>query len=497
MMCFGACILIYILCVEAVTVWTEDLKGFEYIPQKAEDPVSTTRGDELTERGKRDLNFKKRSATGLSHESVGGGLAIDTLPDNFTHIVEDDRKYYSWRSFGAHDPITTQLWVDLTSLEHSQVRVHGILSNTHRQASRVALSFDFPFYGHHLRQITIATGGFIFTGEVIYRMLTATQYIAPLMANFDPSISKNSTVRYYDNGTVFVVQWDRVILQGRKHVGAFTFQVVLHKEGNITFSYRDVPIPIREISSVQHPVKVGLSDAFMVSQKSSQSEESHRRTIYEYHRVELDTEAITNMTAFRFTPLPTCLQHNSCETCLNSKLTSDCNWCHVIQRCSDGIDRHRQEWLDYNCEEEAKGKTCEDYVEQTAGPSFPSISVTPPDAEPSPTSDLILESLVTEDDTKTDIQYTDNETSSAQHGTPMHSGIIAGIVSAALLLLAISLLALYINRHPTFTSALFFLKRRSNQWPAMKFRNQASNSSYTEIEVGGHEKDSFIEAEQC
>lgn len=24
---------------------------------------------------------------------------------------------------------------------------------------RVALSFDFPFYGHYIRQITIATGG--------------------------------------------------------------------------------------------------------------------------------------------------------------------------------------------------------------------------------------------------------------------------------------------------------------------------------------------------
>lgn len=31
-------------------------------------------------------------------------------------------------------------------------------------------------------------------------MLTATQYIAPLMANFDPSVSRNSTVRYFDNG---------------------------------------------------------------------------------------------------------------------------------------------------------------------------------------------------------------------------------------------------------------------------------------------------------
>lgn len=33
-------------------------------------------------------------------------------------------------------------------------------------------------------------------------MLTATQYIAPLMANFDPSLSINSTVFYRDNGEI-------------------------------------------------------------------------------------------------------------------------------------------------------------------------------------------------------------------------------------------------------------------------------------------------------
>lgn len=42
--------------------------------------------------------------------------------------------------------------------------------------------------------------GFIYTGDVIHRMLTATQYIAPLMADFDPSMSQNSTVFYADNG---------------------------------------------------------------------------------------------------------------------------------------------------------------------------------------------------------------------------------------------------------------------------------------------------------
>lgn len=31
-------------------------------------------------------------------------------------------------------------------------------------------------------------------------MLTATQYIAPLMANFHPHLSKTSAVFYFDNG---------------------------------------------------------------------------------------------------------------------------------------------------------------------------------------------------------------------------------------------------------------------------------------------------------
>lgn len=46
--------------------------------------------------------------------------------------------------------------------------------------------------------------GFIFTGDITHRKLTATQYIAPLMADFDPSHSKDSTVQYLDDGMMRV-----------------------------------------------------------------------------------------------------------------------------------------------------------------------------------------------------------------------------------------------------------------------------------------------------
>ncbi|KPP64559.1 plexin domain-containing protein 1-like, partial [Scleropages formosus] len=472
---------------------------------------------------------RTRSENGTSSEpgrarsdTLGGDLAIDSLPNNMTRIVEDSHRYYTWRSFGPADRDTEELWVDLSDPRLSEVRMHGILSNTHRQAARVALSFDFPFYGHYLRQITIATGGFIFTGDVVHRFLTATQYIAPLMANFDPSLSKESTVQYMDNGKVFVVQWDKVRLHGREREGAFIFQVVLRRTGDIVFSYRDVPLPVEEISSAEHPVKVGLSDAFMTLLPSQETPGAQRRTIYEYHRVEIDTTKISNSTAFEFTPLPTCLQHDNCEFCLTSNLTSGCNWCNVLQsvecmscrggrgggrsrtisawvssRCSDGLDRHRQEWLDHGCSDEAKDGACQDY-----GPDEDDwlAEASPSDPGPTPSSGHLPDGTVTEDDTKQIIRYNGNGQKTRppeQQGAPVHTGIIVGVVSALVLLLAFTLLALYISSHPAAAPPLYLLPRRSKYWPSMKFRNQNGHSSYTEVDGGSTEKEGFIEAEQC
>lgn len=41
-------------------------------------------------------------------------------------------------------------------------------------------------------------------------------------------------------GTVFVVQWDHVYLQGREDRGSFTFQAALHQDGRIVFGYKEV-----------------------------------------------------------------------------------------------------------------------------------------------------------------------------------------------------------------------------------------------------------------
>ncbi|XP_051650679.1 plexin domain-containing protein 1 [Manacus candei] len=437
--------------------------------------------------------------TRISHDLGGGSLAIDTLPANETRIVEDNHSYYVSRVFGPGEAQRKGLWVDMAAANGNQVKIHGILSNTHRQASRIILSFDFPFYGHLLRQVTIATGGFIFVGDVIHRMLTATQYIAPLMANFNPSYSRNSTVQYLDNGTVFVVQWDKVYLQGKEDMGSFTFQAALHSSGRIVFGYKEIPVPVLQISATQHPVKAGLSDAFMVLNPSPDVPESRRRTIYEYHRVELDTSRISSLSAVEFTPLPTCLQHQSCETCVTSELTFNCSWCHVLQRCSSGFDRYREEWLSYGCGQSDE-KTCEDLAEGSHYSAPPDSSLSPlSEGVPSSTASLFIDSLTTEDDTKLN-QFAGAEgmgSSLPSKTAPIPTGTIVGIVLAVLLVAGIILAGIYISSHPTSNAALFFIERRPHHWPAMKFRNHTHHATYAEVEAASQEKEGFVEAEQC
>uniref|UniRef100_A0A8C9QH96 Plexin domain containing 2 n=1 Tax=Spermophilus dauricus TaxID=99837 RepID=A0A8C9QH96_SPEDA len=375
------------------------------------------------------------------------------------------------------------------------------------QIERVNLSFDFPFYGHFLREITVATGGFIYTGEVVHRMLTATQYIAPLMANFDPSVSRNSTVRYFDNGTALVVQWDHVHLQDNYNLGSFTFQATLLMDGRIIFGYKEIPVLVTQISSTNHPVKVGLSDAFVVVHRIQQIPNVRRRTIYEYHRVELQMSKITNISAVEMTPLPTCLQFNGCGPCVSSQIGFNCSWCSKLQRCSSGFDRHRQDWVDSGCPEESKEKMCENTEPmETSSQTTTTLHATTTQFKVLTTTrrtatSQLPTSLPTEDDTKIALHLKDNgastdDSAAEKKGGTLHAGLIVGILILVLIIVAGVLVTVYMYHHPTSAASIFFIERRPSRWPAMKFRRGSGHPAYAEVEPVG-EKEGFIVSEQC
>ncbi|KAH8248507.1 hypothetical protein KR026_007765 [Drosophila bipectinata] len=254
--------------------------------------------------------------------------------------IEDTHEYYN-SSLYVSKSEASSMWEQLKNISENKM-----LSSSHRRAMTVELNFDFPFYGHNVRNVTVATGGFLYTGEYVHSWLAATQYIAPLMANFDTSISNDSFVRMLDNGTAFTALWENATLQDNLAYGKFTFSVTLHKNGDIVFAYYQIPTQINAIQDNQHPVKVGLSDAYIIDKHLYFA---RRKTIYEYHRVSFQQHEISNSTIIRLTALPTCLGYNDCQSCINHNTTFTCLWCPALNRCSTGTDRKKHEWEQKGC----------------------------------------------------------------------------------------------------------------------------------------------------
>ncbi|KAM6210281.1 plexin domain-containing protein 2 isoform 2-T2 [Sarcoramphus papa] len=411
-----------------------------------------------------------RASMGQDSSEPGGftDLLLEEGHDNTTQIEEDtDHNYYTSRTYGPYDSTSRDLWVNIDQMEKDKVKIHGILSNTHRQAARVNLSFDFPFYGHFLREITVATGG-----------------------------------------TALVVQWDHVHLQDNYNLGSFTFQATLLNDGRIIFGYKEIPVAVTQISSTNHPVKVGLSDAFVVVHRIQQIPNVRRRTIYEYHRVELQMSKITNLSAVEMIPLPTCLQFTSCAPCVTAQIGFNCSWCSKLQRCSSGFDRHRQDWVDSGCPEESKDKICEKNVDTTETPPYSTTTLLPTTTKfrvltttRGSTTSHLPTSLPTEDDTKIALHLKDNgastdDSAAEKKGGTLHAGLIVGILVLVLIVAAAILVTVYMYHHPTSAASLFFIERRPSRWPAMKFRRGSGHPAYAEVEPVG-EKEGFIVSEQC
>lgn len=325
--------------------------------------------------------------------------------DNVTETdsLQDAHKYYVGQFVKDNS-----LWVDLDKLKQendSMVKEHKMLSKSYRRAATVPLSFPFPFYGHNVTNITIATGGFLYTGDYVHAWLAATQYIAPLMANFDTSQNDQAKIRYADNGTALIVEWEKVHLKARdthpvnkkeesgpSPVSPFSFQVILHSSGDIVFAYKVVPVVIQKIGDKEHPVKVGLSDAYIIDRTIFFV---RRKTIYEYHRMDMKDHQIKSETAIYFKALATCISKHDCQSCIDTQVEAEaenqtsetdvwtqneggkslgCMWCPDIRMCSDGMDRQRQTWLRAQCEQRhhKKGeRECADVIAPLPPPPSP------------------------------------------------------------------------------------------------------------------------------
>ncbi|XP_034485471.1 plexin domain-containing protein 1 [Drosophila innubila] len=399
---------------------------------------------------------------------------------------EDHFDYYSSLLY-VNKNETAALWSQMRAIPDN-----NMLSSSHRRAMTVELKFDFPFYGHYLRNVTVATGGFLYTGEYVHSWLAATQYIAPLMANFDTSLTNDSFVRLMDNGTAFTVVWENVTLQDKPTYGNFTFSATLHQNGDIKFVYYHLPTLISNIQDSQHPVKVGLSDAYIVDKASFLS---RRKTIYEYHRVTFGQPEITNSTIIMLTALPTCLDYHDCQSCMNHNTTFECAWCPTLNRCStnNGNDRRKQDWQQRGCDRTsiskielcpALGKKGNNAAQENSGKSGANGSSTNGGASmggSSTPSSAAAGGSGGAAVTEPTVSSTQSSVSGAVEGTDGHKleksehldamspdnknvGVAFGFMVPICLVFAITLWLFYAYRNPHTRSGQLLIQFRPSQW---------------------------------
>jgi hypothetical protein len=200
----------------------------------------------------------------------GGGNAFDkeyvTIGELSAENVTDYHMFYI--SYVTRNPTTFDSFWRQMEVGEDQLVVLPACSTRYKSTDRVVLPFDFPFYGHPVKTVTVASGGFLSLPSIWQTSIVESQYIAPLGAEFDASYSADSTVTMLAANDSITVQWKKVTVLNQPDLGQFTFQVTLKRDGDIYFAYRDVPHTPANIDNSSHPVMLGLSDAYHIERQS-------------------------------------------------------------------------------------------------------------------------------------------------------------------------------------------------------------------------------------
>ncbi|XP_039763265.1 plexin domain-containing protein 2 [Pararge aegeria] len=384
---------------------------------------------------------------------------------NISNLTYDNHNFYNSTFIG--DPETfRQYWANITA---PKAEIHDVLSNSHRRAMTIKTKFPFPFYGHPVTNMTVATGGFIYMGDQVHNWLAATQYIAPLMGNFDTTLTNDSFVKMYDDGEKFTVFWENATL--RQDVEKkFTFALTLYKNGDIIFAYKDIPLPVKDIIDSEHPVKVGISDAYLTDKFHYHV---RRKTIYEYHRVSFKNYEITNNTILKLIALPTCLQYDSCQSCANHETGFKCLWCDQIQLCSSGTDRNKQDWILRHCDKSAiSNETSCPATAHVDAPDGSGKIVYTTDTRQSPTHDtaIVTTGAVNSEPAakaatavKAAAVAASNPAEEVHHASSPVGGVVGAFVAVALVC-SFAAWTLYAFKNPHTRSGQLLIKYRPSTW---------------------------------
>ena len=404
-------------------------------------------------------------------------------------VMNNHHTYYTSKFYPPGESADS-LWFELSNMMGSGIgsgvsvedlggNTTEILGSSHRVYQVWQLKFTFPFYGHILNAVGVTTGGFLYTGTIYHQQIYLTQYIAPLMADFNPSLTGSGRVLVYSTEERFTVQWDQVLNHHHENDGPFTFQVSIFPNGKIYFAYQQLPLLWNELNNDYLPVEVGIADALYLDAPGDYV------IVVEYSRVNAsdlleDENTDLSYSAFEIDPVPNCVTANTCSSCMAITRLGifNCSWCEAAeQKCSDGVDRFTQDWFSNGCF-------------TTALSTCPLPPISPPKTETSSNAPLLHGTPVPSQYVSASPRIASTSTT-LRHATPSSTasgttflpiGSVAGITICVTAFLAVvtiiatvGILAIYGARHPTSRIGFFMIK---NRLMARRFQDASQSLNY-------------------
>ncbi|PAA58766.1 hypothetical protein BOX15_Mlig024065g1 [Macrostomum lignano] len=288
-----------------------------------------------------------------------GIVRRDTSDSGEPDLSEDNHVYYNMIIAKSH-PMSTYYSGEFDRIFSAySIRSNINLNNGKNLALTIPLVFSFDFYGHSVKSIVLTTSGFIYVNDLTHPYLTFSQYIAPMMADFETRRSV-SAIKYVEAEDAFWVRWENLFVSSNYSLGTFSFQCAILSNGSIVFDYIKIPITMEALRSASSMLKIGLSDAFYYEVKAP-GLGTVLRKIVRYHELRVPRDQIVTDGIIHLVHQPTCNQQTSCSNCTDrSRVPAfNCSWCYDLGRCSSGVDRRLQDWHDSECHYSAGG-TCGD-----------------------------------------------------------------------------------------------------------------------------------------
>ena len=175
----------------------------------------------------------------VSANVVISNSGISDLLVNLFDDISSGSTNYTWTdSNNSNGP--PYLWRDISSIGTA------VELGDNDKTAMIPIGFDFPFYGENFSQFIIsANGGIGLTEGNVYRSNTKLpcgstyapgQFIAPFWDDLDSE--GKSSIYYYAEANQLIISWINISRKGTSDKE--TFQVILRKNGQILFQYRNM-----------------------------------------------------------------------------------------------------------------------------------------------------------------------------------------------------------------------------------------------------------------